>query len=98
MKRFDDKWQECASQARVADSRSDEMPFGFANRVMARLQTNDPSPRTGDALWMQLSVRTLAAMSAALVLLAIIQWSARPKIDPLRPSIESTVVDYSNLL
>lgn len=98
MKRFDDKWQECASQASAADSPSEEMPFGFANRVVARLQTNDPSPRTGNAMWMQFSLRTLLAMSAALVLLAILQWNARAKIDPLRPSIEFTVVDYSNLL
>ncbi len=37
-------------------------------------------------------------MSAVLVVFALVQWNAQQQTNPLRPAIESTVLDYSKLL
>ncbi len=98
MKRFEEKWQECAAQARAADAEPDELPFGFADRVLNQWHRVEPPQETGDAVWMQLGLRTLLAMSAVFVVFALIQWNTESQTAPLRPTIEVTIIDYSKLL
>ncbi len=98
MKTFEEKWLDCASRARSKSLESEEMPFGLANRVIDQLRKTEMSPRTGDALWLRLSLRTLFAMSTILLLFAFVQWNTQSDSQPLRPAIEVSVVDYSRLL
>jgi len=98
MKTFDEKWRECAVRARTGPPAPEEMPFGFAEGVLRRSSQPESLASAAERLWLQFGLRTLAGVSAVLVVFAAVHLSTLSKGQLLRPPIENSIVGYSGLL
>lgn len=98
MKTFDEKWQECAARARTGPPAPATMPPGFAEGVMRRRSQPESIAFAAERLWLQFGLRTLAAMSALLVVFIAVRLNPVSRARLLRPPIENSIVDYSGLL
>lgn len=74
------------------------MPFGFAARVLCRNSQSEAIVASAERLWLSLALRTLATVSAVLVIFATLLWGFVSNPQPLRPPIERSIVDCSKLL
>jgi len=68
MNEFDRRWARCAAEARQAAGGDEQAPVGFTTRVLAAWRRN--AEESSAALWLGLSLRLLAGMTAALVVCA----------------------------
>lgn len=89
MKDFDAKWQELAAQARRASGREESAPFGFATRVLARLE--EPSRPSGGEIWGRLTLRLLSVALPVLLLCAILEVPHLRHSPSLESGVENTV-------
>lgn len=89
MKRFDERWQAMAAQARQAPPRGDAAPFGLAQRVTARMRGSAAKP--GDDVWERLALRWLAGAAVILAICAAIEAPHLRQPNPLDPGVENTV-------
>ena len=88
MKYFDERWQECAGKARIAE-RDEAAPYGFAARVAARgLAARNSKP---DAALEKLAWRLLAGAAVLLVVCAVLEMPHLRDAQPLNPEVENTV-------
>jgi hypothetical protein len=90
MNEFDRRWQNCVARAREAPRRPDEMPFGFATRVLAGMSRGElePSPTL---LWERLGLRALACVTALLLLLGAAEYRDSRQPALTRPGVEHWV-------
>lgn len=98
MKNFDEKWQECAARARMSPPAPAVMPFGFADGVLRRGSQPESLASAAERLWLQFGLRTLAGVSAVLVVFTAVHLTTVSKGQLLRPPIENSIVGYSGLL
>ncbi len=89
MQRFDEQWQKVVARARQAPGRDEEMPFGFAARVVALgRQQQVPGP---EALWLRLALRVLAGAVGVLIVCAALELPHMRDARQLDPGLENTV-------
>lgn len=98
MKKFDQRWKECAARARTGSPELISMPFGFDERVLRRCAHTEPSSFSAERLWLRFGLRTLAGVSAVLIVISTLYWNLASRTQLLRPPIEHSIVDYSGLL
>ncbi|MBM3847832.1 MAG: hypothetical protein FJ405_16300 [Verrucomicrobia bacterium] len=89
MKNFDTRWKDMANTASKAEPRDEQIPFGFAARVVSRAFPVRSS--SVDVTWDRLLVRFLLGAVAALALCTTIEWQHLHDTHPLDPGIENTV-------
>jgi hypothetical protein len=97
MNEFERRWKLGTAAARHGQpALSDEAPFGFAARVVARWQAQ-PEPSFA-ALWQALAWRVLGTMTLVLLILVTYGAISSPHDEWARPEIEDTVADSLVLL
>ncbi len=89
MNDFDTKWQACAARARQATHRDEQLPFGFATRVVA--QATRPGAAPLEFAWDRLLARLLAGAVAVLLVCAAAELPHLRDAQPLKPGIENAV-------
>jgi len=89
MKDFDTKWQAGAARARQASRRDEEMPFGFATRVMALAGQRATAPQ--EIAWDRVLTRLLAVAVGVLIACSAMELPHLRDTQPLKPGIENTV-------
>ena len=89
MKDFDTKWQASAARARRASRRDDEMPFGFATRVMALDGQREAAPL--EIAWDRVLTRLLAVAVGVLIACSAMELPHLRDTQPMKPGIENTV-------
>src|SRR6516162_6127422 len=92
MNPFDVKWQACVARARKVPGQKEEVPFGFATRVLSAVAAQRSSEMASlEAVWQRLTLRSLRWIAALLVLCAILELPHLRERRPLEPGIEDTV-------
>jgi hypothetical protein len=89
MNNFDKHWQECAARARQEERADEQVPFGFATRVLAVSKVGSRRPAT-EALY-RLTLRALACTATLVLVLAVLEMGDARKSRLDVPPIENTV-------
>jgi hypothetical protein len=89
MKDFDARWQECAGRARKAPGRDGTIPFGFADRVVAR--AHSVKELSQEEVFGQLAFRMLTGAVALLILCMMMEAPHLQGPRPLETGVEDTV-------
>ena len=97
MNEFERRWKLGAEAARRGrPPLSDEAPFGFAARVVARWQAQ-PEPSLA-VLWQRVALRVLGTMTLVLLILVTYGTISARNDEWARPEIENAVADSLSLL
>ena len=89
MNEFERRWKIAAAAQRADSEPEQQIPFGFATRVVARWKAA-PAP-TLNQVWQRLAWRVLGGVAVALAAMLAIDVALSPQDDPLTPEVGNTV-------